>query len=137
MSTSSKTGVIAIALGDPAGVGPEVALKAVASELNADAARYLLIGDEALVQSLNQQLGLRLDIRAKAEAGSRISVVNPLPEVAPHSSPFTPRSAEAARAALAWLKHGAEFCLRGEADALVTAPVNKPFEDLVAFLELA
>jgi 4-hydroxythreonine-4-phosphate dehydrogenase len=26
---------------------------------------------------------------------------------------------------VAWLKHGAELCLRGEADALVTAPVNK------------
>jgi 4-hydroxythreonine-4-phosphate dehydrogenase len=34
-------------------------------------------------------------------------------------------SLEAARAALAWLKEGAQFCLRGEADALVTAPVNK------------
>jgi 4-hydroxythreonine-4-phosphate dehydrogenase len=30
-----------------------------------------------------------------------------------------------ARAAVAWLKHGAALCLRGEADALVTAPVNK------------
>ena len=32
---------------------------------------------------------------------------------------------EAARAAVAWLTHGAELCLRGEVDALVTAPVNK------------
>src|SRR5262249_10979142 len=29
------------------------------------------------------------------------------------------------RAALAWLREGAELCLRGAADALVTAPVNK------------
>src|SRR5688572_15098147 len=32
---------------------------------------------------------------------------------------------EAARAALAWLREGARLCLAGEADALVTAPVNK------------
>jgi len=31
----------------------------------------------------------------------------------------------AARAAIAWLRDGAERCLRGELDALVTAPVNK------------
>ena len=151
MSTSSKTGVIAIALGDPAGVGPEVALKAVASELNADAARYLLIGDEALIQSLNQQLGLRLAFApaSQAESPGRIRIVNPAPAGSPAHEPErraparpvqtqrvraerelgapipTPHSPEAARAALAWLRHGAELCLRGEADALVTAPVNK------------
>ncbi|HXF10844.1 MAG TPA: 4-hydroxythreonine-4-phosphate dehydrogenase PdxA, partial [Desulfuromonadaceae bacterium] len=36
-----------------------------------------------------------------------------------------PHSPAAARAALAWLRHGAGLCLRGEAAALVTAPVNK------------
>src|SRR5207249_1749419 len=34
-------------------------------------------------------------------------------------------AATAARATLAWLEEGARFCLRGEVDALVTAPVNK------------
>ena len=158
----SRSRLIAIALGDAAGIGPEVALKAMASEMKADASRYLLVGDEALVQSLNEQLGLRLDIRpvSKAESDGRVCVVNPLPRVptgasSPRPSPpsdggegarrageeggpsgsnnfpqelaslLTPRSAEAARAALAWLRHGAELCLRGEADALVTAPVNK------------
>jgi 4-hydroxythreonine-4-phosphate dehydrogenase len=41
----------------------------------------------------------------------------------PHSLP--PGSPEAARAALTWLKDGAAQCLRGEAHALITAPVNK------------
>ena len=36
-----------------------------------------------------------------------------------------PGSAEHARAAVAWLQEGAARCLRGAADALVTAPVNK------------
>jgi 4-hydroxy-L-threonine phosphate dehydrogenase PdxA len=43
----NKSGVLAIALGDPAGIGPEVALKALAGELSADDSRYLLIGNEA------------------------------------------------------------------------------------------
>ena len=122
-----QSSTIAIALGDAGGIGPEVALKAVASELAADDSRYLLIGDEALVRLLNEQLGLRLDIRSTTEANpsDRITVSNPLPATVPHSAFRVPHSPEAARAAIAWLKHGAQLCLRGEAAALVTAPVNK------------
>jgi len=127
VSANPNTGVIAIALGDAGGIGAEVALKAVASELKSAPSRYLLIGDEALVQSLNAALGLRLEIRpgSNVQSGHRIGVFNPLSDAAPQPSLRTARSPEAARAALAWLKHGAELCLRGEADALVTAPVNK------------
>ena len=122
-----QSSTIAIALGDAGGIGPEVALKAVASELAADDSRYLLIGDEALVRLLNEQLGLRLDIHSTTEAkpSDRITVSNPLPATVPHSAFRVPHSPEAARAAIAWLKHGAELCLRGKAAALVTAPVNK------------
>jgi 4-hydroxythreonine-4-phosphate dehydrogenase len=95
--------------------------------LQADEWRYVLVGDEGRVRSLNEQLDLKLDIRPATEAdrGNRLGVFNPLPPDASVSSLLTPHSAEAARAALAWLRHGAQRCLRGEADALVTAPVNK------------
>ena len=116
--------VLAIAIGDAGGIGPEVALKAVAAELNADNARYLLIGDAALLQSLNEKLGLRLDL-GDAKSSARIRVFDPLPSPFHTSSLIPHHSPAAARAALAWLRHGAELCLRGEAAALVTAPVNK------------
>lgn len=123
----SRSCPIAIALGDAGGIGPEVALKAVAAELSVDDSRYLLIGDESLVHLLNEQLGLRLDIRPAAEAKptDRVTIFNPLPATLPHSALRNPHSPEAARAAIAWLTNGAELCLRGEAAALVTAPVNK------------
>ena len=93
---------IAIALGDAGGIGPEVALKAVAADLSVDDSRYLLIGDESLVHSLNEQLGLRLDIRPAAEAKptDRVTIVNPLPATLPHSALRNPHSPEAARAAI-------------------------------------
>ena len=127
MSREAKSRTIAIALGDPAGIGPEVALKAVAAELGADDACYLLIGDEPTMRALNERLALHLDFTssAKTAATDRIRLLNPLRTASPHTSHFTPHSSEGARAAIAWLKHGAELCLRGEADALVTAPVNK------------
>ena len=119
-----KSTLIAIALGDAGGIGPEVTLKALASERESDDTRYLLIGDEPMTRALNERLQLRLEFASEPEAG-RIRIINLSGSTAPHSSLLTPHSPEAARAALAWLRHGAQLCLRGEADALVTAPVNK------------
>lgn len=119
------TGWIGISLGDVTGVGPEVALKAVAAGRRDDDAKYLFIGDENLLQCLNQKLSLNLPLKNFSGHGDsgRYFVVNPmdgtLPEHLPAGSPV------AAQAAVAWLRAGAERCLRGELDALVTAPVNK------------
>jgi len=124
-TATNKPAVFAVALGDPAGIGPEVTLKALAHELGADEHRYLLIGNEALLLSLNDQLGLRLSLGtgAGADAGARIRVYDPLP--GPPEALRVAQSPAAAQAAVAWLKHGATLCLRGEAAALITAPVNK------------
>lgn len=118
------TGRIAIALGDPTGIGPEVALKALAAELPADDARYLLIGDESLARGWDEKLGLRLGIQQLGEAspGARILIHQPTTKFI---APFSPGNAFAPHAALAWLKDGAERCLRGETSAIVTGPVSK------------
>jgi 4-hydroxythreonine-4-phosphate dehydrogenase len=119
------TGTIGISLGDITGIGPEVTLKALATEVPADDTRYLLIGDTVHVRALNQHLGLNLPLQTYGDTGApgRISLVNPLSESLP--SDLLEGSPTAARAAIAWLKEGAERCLRHELDALVTAPVNK------------
>lgn len=119
------TGCIGISLGDATGVGPEVTLKALAVELSQDHTRYLLIGDSALVQRLSQKLKLDLPITPfdPANSSARIQITNPLTEpLAPELSAGAP---VAARAAVVWLQEGGTRCLRGELDALVTAPVNK------------
>jgi 4-hydroxythreonine-4-phosphate dehydrogenase len=115
--------MLAIALGDPTGIGPEVALKAVAAELPRDTERYLLIGDGALARALNESLRLGLEIEdISRQSKSRVLLTNSAPAI-PGSLPAG--GPEAARLALTWLKHGAQLCLRGEASGLVTAPVNK------------
>ena len=116
---------IGISLGDVTGVGPEVALKAVAAEASADETKYLLIGDEQYVRQLNASLGLNLPLKKFAGSSDcgRFFVTNPqnksLPENLPAGSPL------AAHAAVAALHDGGHRCLRGELDAIVTAPVNK------------
>lgn len=116
---------IGITLGDVTGVGPEVALKAIAIEAKSDEARYLVIGDERVCLRLNDRLGLGLPLRPinAMEQGGRFFIINPFPEELPDALPHG--ASIAARAAFAWLEEGARRCLSGELDALVTAPVNK------------
>ncbi|MEI7809341.1 MAG: 4-hydroxythreonine-4-phosphate dehydrogenase PdxA [Verrucomicrobiota bacterium] len=116
---------IGISLGDTTGIGPEVALKAIAAEAKVDEIKYLLIGDEPLLRRLNDSPGLNLPLKtfSSYDDNGRFFITNPLsgtlPEKPPAGSPL------AANAAVAALHDGGHRCLRGELDALVTAPVNK------------
>ena len=115
--------LLGLAIGDPTGIGPEVTLKALAAEAANDDVRYRLIGDALMLQRLNARLGLNLPLAEVDESSSRFLITNPLRDPLPEN--LSPGAPAAANAALAWLKHAGELCLRGELDAMVTAPVNK------------
>ena len=118
------SGWISISIGDITGIGPEVTLKTLASELNADNAKYLLLGDLKCLQQLNSQLQLKLPIEPfqSFAAPGRIFVQS---SVSPMASDLAPAAPEASRAVVEWLRMGATHCLNGATDALVTAPVSK------------
>jgi 4-hydroxythreonine-4-phosphate dehydrogenase len=102
-----------------------VTLKALAAEGRSEGAHYLLLGDADQLQALNRRLGLNLPLLAYSgpDQPGWIAVWNPLPGALPEGLPAG--SPVAAQAAMAWLRAGAQCCLRGELKALVTAPVNK------------
>jgi 4-hydroxythreonine-4-phosphate dehydrogenase len=116
---------ISISLGDPTGISPEITLKALATELPRDDARYVLVGDAEQLKRLNQKLGLNLPLSNTplSDKSGRVTIFNPLEKSLPENLPAG--SPEAARAAVAWLEHGARLCLEKNSAALVTAPVNK------------
>jgi len=125
--------ILAVALGDAGGIGPEVTLKAIAAELALDRAHYVIVGDGNLLNKLNEQFALQLPLASSrsADAHARVTWIDPVDpnsrakQKNKNASDLVPGCPEHARAAVAWLKAGADLCLRGEADALVTAPVNK------------
>ncbi|HEU6448798.1 MAG TPA: 4-hydroxythreonine-4-phosphate dehydrogenase PdxA [Verrucomicrobiae bacterium] len=116
-------GWLGISLGDITGIGPEVALKAVAAEARKDKFKYLFIGDEKILQRLNKKLSLNVPLKRFSGFNDPgkcfILSGQPLPGKLKAGSPM------AAKLAIAALGAGAAHCLRGELDALVTAPVNK------------
>ncbi|HTH49831.1 MAG TPA: 4-hydroxythreonine-4-phosphate dehydrogenase PdxA [Candidatus Limnocylindria bacterium] len=118
---------LGITLGDVTGIGPEVALKALAREVIADEdTRYVLLGDNGVVREMCGLLGIESDLprwRERASVPSRVYVHDPEPEPLPAGLPAG--APEAARAAVRWLREGARLCLAGELAGIVTAPVSK------------
>jgi 4-hydroxythreonine-4-phosphate dehydrogenase len=114
-------GWLAITLGDPSGIGPEVAIKAL-SKVQRDGMNYLVIGDPAIAEPLSRNAGLELaPFKGYSHSGA-VFIHNPGSALPPG---LKQGSKEAAQAAVDSLKDAADRCLRGEVDGMVTAPVNK------------
>lgn len=117
---------LGITLGDITGIGPEVALKAVARAVEDDMETvYVLVGDGAVVGYFAGLLGIEAELprwAERTEVASRIYLRTEGPELAGNLTVGHP---EAAKAAVAWLRAGVSLCLAGEFQGLVTAPVNK------------
>jgi len=107
---------IVVTMGDPAGVGAEVAIKALADPDVASLAAWRIVGDEKMLNRAR-----RITVLELAEA---VEVVNPGPGFSEEPA-FGELSARCGEAAVAYIKSATESCLNGEADAMVTAPVNK------------
>jgi 4-hydroxythreonine-4-phosphate dehydrogenase len=116
---------IGVSLGDRTGIGPEVTLKALAAEASGDDTRYLLIGDVDQTIALQRKLGLSLALTLDTGKPSADRFILFNPDASLPTADLPDGASNAARSAVAWVREGAERCLRGELDALVTAPVNK------------
>jgi 4-hydroxythreonine-4-phosphate dehydrogenase len=122
--------LIGITLGDPAGVGPEVVVKALASEPETLPARFFVIGTAKDVQRANSQAGLGRSVRiieAPADADGDPATVDVLSVggLEGVEFPFGEHSRAAGAASHAWVECAAQLALDGQIDAIVTAPINK------------
>lgn len=120
---------LAISLGDPAGIGPEVILGAWARLRAArNTPPAFVVGGPELLRSVAERLGIDCPIIPIADPAEAIfaSAVG-LPVLAGLDAVLTPGrpSPDGARLALASLQWGVKFALSGVAVGLVTAPVAK------------
>ena len=131
MKTSSEQlPLLALTMGDPAGVGPEVIVKALQDRTVFDECRPFVIGDARLLKRTQAALGVEADVRevtVLANAGQWPDCIDVLPVAGIDVDRVAAGalSAEAGRAAVAWVRRGAELALAGEVAGIVTAPVNK------------
>ncbi len=120
---------IGITMGDPAGIGPEVVLKAVAEEEITRVCAPVIIGDAQLLAHTARTLDLQCgyDIIRQGE---------PLPENLAEPVIFHLdniggfvesgiESGAAGKAAAGYIEAAVELCAAGSVDAIATAPINK------------
>ena len=126
---NSAPAPLAIALGDPAGIGPEVILGAWA-RLRADgrAPPAFVVGGPELLRQAAEGLAIDCPIIPIADPSEALFAhAVGLPVLALLDGPWHPArpSPDGARLALASLQWGANCALAGAAAGLVTAPVSK------------
>lgn len=129
--------VVAITVGDFNGIGPEVTLKSIVGPVVRRSCQPLLVGPLEIFESNASRLKIKLKFQpftpplAGKTSGS-IPVVNLgiFHSKDIQSGKLSPIAGTAAGLAL---HKGVELCLRGEAAALVTAPVSKSALNLAGY----
>jgi 4-hydroxythreonine-4-phosphate dehydrogenase len=122
--------LIALTMGDPAGIGAEISLKALLEPDIYAVCRPLVIGTMAVLEQSRDVLhsGQQLQAVASPAVGRyTLGTVDVLDLSADHSGPFSLGvvSKEAGAAAVAYVEKGITLALAGEMDAIATAPLNK------------
>jgi len=121
--------IIAVTLGDPAGVGPEVVVRALAGERPVPC-RPVAIGSRRVVERALATCHLSTPVRAvdspaqaSGEAGA-IELID-IDNVDLASLEMGKIQAQCGRAAFESIERAAHLALAGEVDAVATAPINK------------
>ncbi|MFQ5881852.1 MAG: 4-hydroxythreonine-4-phosphate dehydrogenase PdxA [Candidatus Methylomirabilales bacterium] len=125
-------------MGDPAGIGPEIILKALSREAVYRQAVPVVIGDGAILGRARGYVGTAIGIRrigSPAEATGRFGQVEVLDLRNIDVETCAPGvlSAEAGRAAVEYVLKAIDLTLAGELDGVVTAPLNKEAMHLAGY----
>ena len=122
---------IGITLGDPAGIGPELVLRALAEPALRAEVQLVAYGHAALLQRVAQaaQLAWPADVQTAAGPSGAVADASPRLLDFPFSdaAEVAPGRVQAAcgRMAATWIEAAARDAQAGRIDALVTAPINK------------
>jgi 4-hydroxythreonine-4-phosphate dehydrogenase len=136
--------VVAITMGDPCGVGPEVIVKAFDSPGGVEGCFPLVVGDRLALERAIKLLGssawvmpvLERDLRSfgpkvvSAKSGAIPLLMGPsgkegLSPLTASDIEFAKPSPAACAAVVAWIRSAARLAIQGDIDAVCTCPINK------------
>ncbi|MEI8355624.1 MAG: 4-hydroxythreonine-4-phosphate dehydrogenase PdxA [Deltaproteobacteria bacterium] len=123
--------IIAVTMGDPAGVGPEVIAKALAVADIRRVCRPLVLGDPVSMERALAVTGvpLRLEISSSGllplDMPDEVISLYPLSTLAGADMEFGSPSRAAGDAVFRYISEAVRLCLCGSATAMATAPISK------------
>ena len=127
--TNAKLPVIAITMGDAAGVGPEVIVGAFSEPKLFSECNPVVIGDTARLKLAADVLKSSIQITEIKSIEDAVFAINTIsvidPHLIPEDLPWGQLSAVAGNAAYEYIKIACELAMSGKAQAICTAPLNK------------
>ena len=134
----AKRPVIGITMGDPAGIGPEIIVKAILEYDINRICRPVVIGDAEVIKKVLKTCRLRAEIKviekiASAPAGSgKIEIVD-LHNIDVKGLKYGVPGKACGSAAVSYIKMAAGLALAKKIDAITTAPINKEIINAAGF----
>ena len=131
--------IIALTLGNPSGIGPEVIAKALAHPEVIAACHPLVVGNAPLLEKTVRDLGLDFEITPVSTAAEAPeNAVSILDSGNLNAEDIVPGriSAAAGQASVEWILQAGEMALAGEVQAIATAPINKAAAQLAGYQDI-
>jgi 4-hydroxythreonine-4-phosphate dehydrogenase len=121
--------ILGITMGDAAGVGPEIIVKALAEKEIYDIARPVVFGDKKIMERAIGIIGADLKCQAVQDsslAGKDYGTIDVIDlDNVTLDLPFGQVDANAGKAAYEYIEKAVSYALKQEIHAIVTAPLNK------------
>ncbi len=138
MTSASDKPAIAITMGDPCGIGPEVVVKALSDQRVYASCRPLVVGNVYAMQRAVELTGLPLRINESnnpRDAGrdDRVVDVLDIKNLDPEDITVGQINPTCGKAAMEWVTKAGELALSGAVAGLATAPLNKEAASLAGY----
>jgi len=135
---SSQKPAIAITMGDPCGIGPEVVVKAMADPRVYATCRPLVVGNVYAMEQAVSLTGLPVkinEVEDTATSGQEPGVIDvvDIHNLNPEDITIGEISPTCGKAAMEWVTKAGELAMAGVVDALATAPLNKEAASLAGY----
>lgn len=122
--------IIAVTMGDPAGIGPEIVAKSIADKATFDVARCIVIGDKKVMEKAIKIVGADLKVNvveSPADGDYSYGVLNmiDLDNIDMSRFEYGKINAMCGQAAFDYIKKSIEITMDKQADAVATTPINK------------
>ena len=122
--------IIAVTMGDPAGIGPEIVAKSIADKATYDVARCIVIGDKKVMEKAIKIVGADLKVNvveSPADGDYSYGVLNmiDLDNIDMSRFEYGKINAMCGQAAFDYIKKNIEITMDKQADAVATTPINK------------
>lgn len=122
--------IIAVPMGDPAGIGPEITVKSFTNKAVLEAANSVVIGDKKVIEKAieitNTDISINvIDEVSQADFSNNVINLIDLDNVDMSTFEYGQVQAQCGKAAFEYIEYAIKLAMDKKVDALATTPINK------------